>query len=142
MNKVSEYSVYAYVSQSLVELLGERRESQYQSTRLDVGSAKLTTRPDFLPYWSVLQDLWYLHWSFHSKEVWLFENGVMLHRHYSGQIALVSEQDIAHEIYLLLRTVGQELVKLKPVTSLAARLSKAGVETQADFLNWIHKEQG
>ncbi len=136
-----EKQVFQFVHTSIKELVGTKPDAEYTGENIQIVVDTLTTRPDNFPLWGVLMDLRYIHWVAFDRDIYLFENGTVLERRYSGSYRLMPEQRVARELYTMLKTVSKELDLLAPVKEFARTLQSANVQTQPEFIAWLMKNE-
>ena len=136
-NAGPEQQVFQFVHQSVKELVGMQPVAEYTGENIQIVVDTLTTKPDNFPLWGVLMDLRYIHWAAYDRDVYLFENGTMLEKRYSGKYRLMPSERLSRELYHMLQTVSKELDLLAPVQKFARDLHRDNVQTQPEFIAWL-----
>lgn len=140
-HEVTEQTVFDFVHQSVKELVGTKANAEYTGENIQIVVDTLTTKPDNFPLWGVLMDLRYVHWTAYDRDVYLFQNGTMLERRYSGKYNLVPAQRVSGELFHMLQTVSKELDLLAPIQKFARTLQEAHVKTQPEFIQWLMENE-
>lgn len=139
--EVTEQVVFQFIHESVKELVGTSPDAEYTGENIQIVVDTLTTKPDNFPLWGVLMDMRYIHWVAFDRDVYLFQNGTVLERRYSGKYNLMPAERVSRELFHMLQTVSKELDLLAPVQKFARTLHEAHVQTQPQFIQWLMENE-